>query len=117
MESSLTRKAWRLPATPTLVCFLLNTLDRGLSIVEAEDPDARDGVRMLLGTSSLGKRDVCTWVVVFGTDMLGSLDYGATVEVPSRCAETFLVGAVWNAGALLVCTCSSREGLLFCNLE
>jgi hypothetical protein len=58
MESSLTRKVCLLPTTPTLVCFLLSTLERGLSMVEADDPDARDGVRMLMGTSSLGKREV-----------------------------------------------------------
>jgi hypothetical protein len=58
IESSLTRNGCRLLATPTLVCFLLSTLERGLSIVEAEDPDAREGVRMLAGTSSLGNREV-----------------------------------------------------------
>jgi hypothetical protein len=48
IESSLIRKACRLPpAAPTLVCFLLSTFERGLSMVEAEDPDAREGVRML----------------------------------------------------------------------
>jgi hypothetical protein len=69
MESSLIRKAWRLLATPTLVCFLLKTLDRGLSIVEADEPDASDGVLMLLGTSSLGRRDVCTWGFVRDADV------------------------------------------------
>jgi hypothetical protein len=58
MESSLIRRGCRVPTTPTLVCFLLSTFERGLSMVDADDPDAREGVRMLLGTSSLGSRDV-----------------------------------------------------------
>jgi hypothetical protein len=52
------RRGCRLLATPTLVCFLLRTLARGLSMVDADDPEARDGVRMLWGTSSLGRREV-----------------------------------------------------------
>lgn len=45
-----------------LDCFLRSTFDRGLSTVDAEDPDTRDGVRVLPGTSSLGRREdeVCT---------------------------------------------------------
>jgi hypothetical protein len=51
------RKACRLLATPTLGCFLLNTFDRGLSMVEADEPETREGVRVLTGTSSLGSRE------------------------------------------------------------
>jgi hypothetical protein len=58
IESSLIRVICRLPATPTLVCFLLSTFDRGLSMVDADDPEASEGVRMLGGTSSLGSREV-----------------------------------------------------------
>lgn len=57
IESSLVRKACRLLATPTLGCFRLRTFERGLSIVEAEDPETRDGVRVFAGTSSFGNRD------------------------------------------------------------
>jgi hypothetical protein len=52
------RNTCPLPGAPTLVCFLLSTFDRGLSIVDADDPDASEGVRMLVGTSSLGSREV-----------------------------------------------------------
>lgn len=41
------RVACRPLVTPTLVCFLLSTFDRGLSMVDADDPEAREGVRML----------------------------------------------------------------------
>jgi len=58
MESSLMRVACRPLGTPTLVCFLLSTFDRGLSMVDADDPEAREGVRMPWGTSSLGSREV-----------------------------------------------------------
>jgi hypothetical protein len=58
MESSLIRVAGRPLAAPTLVCFLLSTFDRGLSIVDADEPEASEGVRMLAGTSSFGNRDV-----------------------------------------------------------
>lgn len=71
IESSLTCEACRLLATPTLVCFLLSTFERGLSMVDADDPEARDGVRVLGGTSSLGKRDVEVCGVVFELVMLG----------------------------------------------
>lgn len=37
--------------------FRLRRFDRGLSIVDADDPDTRDGVRVLPTTSNLGKRD------------------------------------------------------------
>lgn len=57
MESSRVRRACRLLATPTLGCFLLSTFDCGLSIVDADDPETRDGVRVLAGTSSFGSRD------------------------------------------------------------
>lgn len=40
-----------------LDCFLLSTFDRGLSTVDAEDPDTSEGVRVFPGTSSLGRRD------------------------------------------------------------
>lgn len=52
------RKGCRLSVAPRLVCFLLSTFDLGLSIVDADDPEAKDGVLVLAGTSSLGKRDV-----------------------------------------------------------
>jgi hypothetical protein len=52
------RRACRLLATPTLVCFLLKTFDRGLSMVDADEPDASEGVRVVLGTSSFGRREV-----------------------------------------------------------
>lgn len=57
IESSRLRKACRLIVTPTLGCFLLRTFARGLSIVDADDPETRDGVRVFAGTSSLGNRD------------------------------------------------------------
>jgi hypothetical protein len=57
IESSLVRRACRLPVTPTLGCFLLRTFARGLSIVDADDPETKDGVRVFAGTSSFGNRD------------------------------------------------------------
>lgn len=59
MESSRVTKACRLPVIPTLGCFLLNTFERGLSMVEADDPETKEGVRvlMLTCTSSFGSRD------------------------------------------------------------
>jgi len=59
MGSSRVIKACRLPVIPTLGCFLLNTFERGLSMVEADDPETKEGVRvlMLTCTSSFGSRD------------------------------------------------------------
>jgi hypothetical protein len=37
--------------------FLLRRFDRGLSAVEPDDPETREGVRVLLLGSGLGKRD------------------------------------------------------------
>jgi hypothetical protein len=71
IELSLTRSACRPLMTPTFVCFLLRTLDRGLSIVDADDPDAREGVRILAGTSSFGSRDVEPGCVGLCGAMLG----------------------------------------------
>jgi hypothetical protein len=66
MESSRSLRdceVCRLPVIPTFVFFLLRTFDRGLSIVDADDPEKRDGVCMVVGTSSLGRRDVlCMFV-------------------------------------------------------
>jgi hypothetical protein len=45
-------------AAPTLVCFLLSTFERGLSMVDADEPEASEGVRILRGTSSLGNLEV-----------------------------------------------------------
>lgn len=61
-----------MPATPTFVCFLLRTFDRGLSMVDAEEPEASEGVRVLAGTSSLGRRDVETDGVGFALIKLGA---------------------------------------------
>jgi hypothetical protein len=58
IEPSLIRVTCLPVADPTLVCFLLSTFERGLSIVEAEEPEASEGVRMLGGTSSFGNREV-----------------------------------------------------------
>ena len=57
IESSRVRIACRLLATPTLGCFLLSTFERGLSMVDAEDPDTSEGVRVFVGTSSFGSLD------------------------------------------------------------
>lgn len=50
-----------------LDCFLRSTLDRGLSDVDTDDPDTKDGVGVMTdrGTSSLGKREeeVCSVVL------------------------------------------------------
>lgn len=56
MESSRARITCRLPVDPTLGCFLLKTFERGLSMVDADDPETREGVRVFAGTSSLGSR-------------------------------------------------------------
>lgn len=57
IESSRVRRACRLLATPTLGCFLLSTFERGLSMVDADDSETRDGVGVFAGTSSFGSRD------------------------------------------------------------
>lgn len=44
-------------ATPMLDGFLLKLFEPGLSTVDVDDPDTRDGVRVAGGTSSLGRRD------------------------------------------------------------
>lgn len=68
-ESSRARGACLLLVIPILVRFLLNTFDRGLSMVDADDPEARDGVRVFGGTSSLGSRDVVDCVACLATGM------------------------------------------------
>jgi hypothetical protein len=44
--------------------FRLSTFDRGLSVVEADDPDTSEGVRVVATTSSLGNRDDEAWRAV-----------------------------------------------------
>jgi hypothetical protein len=41
-------------------------------MVDVEDPEASEGVRMLGGTSSLGRRDVEACVIGLEVDKLGS---------------------------------------------
>jgi hypothetical protein len=40
-----------------VVCLRLKRFDRGLSMVETDDPDTRDGVRVFVGISGFGKRE------------------------------------------------------------
>src|SRR5690242_943008 len=54
IEPSRARIACRLPGGPTLGCFLLKTFERGLSMVDADEPETREGVRVLVVASSLG---------------------------------------------------------------
>jgi hypothetical protein len=49
--------------------------------------------------------------------MLGRCDGRGTGWPFSWYGVTFLAGALGTAAALPICTCSSREGLLFCSLE
>lgn len=56
-ESSFKCEADLLAATPMLDGFLRKTFDPGLSTVDADDPETRDGVRVVATTSSLGSRD------------------------------------------------------------
>ena len=118
MESSLTREACLLLATPTLVCFLLNTLERGLSIVDADDPEARDGVRVLGGTSSLGSRDVEVCVNGLELVMFGCWRWVGIGTVRGRLAwrELTRTGSFCTVGPRQW-TCSSYEGLLFCSFD
>lgn len=46
-----------LVVTPMLEGFLRNTFDPGLSTVDADEPETREGVRVFAETSSLGRRD------------------------------------------------------------
>jgi len=66
IESSRMRSCCRVLERPTLVCFLLKTFERGLSMVDAEEPDARDGVRELRVTSSFGSFDVDAGFAILG---------------------------------------------------
>ena len=97
---------------PMLDGFLLNTLDRGLSALDDDVPDASEGVRVLPATSSLGSReeeDDCRsfledvafgekWVAVtegvvglrfcsFEWLDVGSLEATAAVGVTERCGR------------------------------
>ena len=56
-EPSFKCEVGLLVATPILEGFLRKTFDPGLSTVEADDPETRDGVRVFAETSSLGRRD------------------------------------------------------------
>jgi hypothetical protein len=78
-----------------LDCFFFSTFDRGLSIVEADEPDTRDGVRVLSGTSSLVCRDDEVCVVVLDVVRRGSAWVIGTVGVvlPWRRPATVDFGA------------------------
>lgn len=85
-----------------LVCLRLKRLDRGLSIVEAEDPDTRDGVRVFVRFSGFGKREELVDIV---PPWRGPRITGA-----------FGVGALWPVTPLAGCA-SSLEGLLFFSFD
>jgi hypothetical protein len=57
--------------TPIDEGFLLNRFDLGLSIVEAEDPETREGVRVFAATSNLGRRDEAGCGIDLGIDIPG----------------------------------------------
>lgn len=59
------------PTPPMLEGFLLRRFDRGLSMVDADDPDTRDGVRVLPATSNLGNRDDDICRAVLGAAICG----------------------------------------------
>lgn len=61
IESSLLRDSCLVTPVPMLDCLRRRTFDRGLSTVEADDPDTRDGVLVDCGTSSFGRRDEELW--------------------------------------------------------
>jgi len=72
MGASRIRECCRSFPAPMLDCFFFSIFDRGLSTVEADEPDTRDGVRVLSGTSSLGWRDDKVCVVGLGVIRRGS---------------------------------------------
>lgn len=113
MELSLMRGPRRLLTTPTLVCFLLKTFDLGLSIVDVEEP-ASEGVRILMGASSLGKRDVDDGGIGLLCTMLACCTFGEIVPLVAGCSERLASCAspFWLIGFLEYSCCSS-EGLLF----
>lgn len=54
-------------------------------MVEADEPDASDGVREPGGTSSLGKRDVELWWAVFARGIIDSGDVMGNVRAVVGC--------------------------------
>jgi hypothetical protein len=92
-DGSLVRDCCRWLLGPMLDCFFFNTFDRGLSMVEADEPDTRDGVRVFSGTSSLRGRDE-VWRLVFEVVRCGVARVEGTVGVvlPWRRAVTWTCG-------------------------
>jgi hypothetical protein len=121
IDASLVREGCFPLPPPILDCFFLNTLDRGLSIVEAEEPETNDGVLANSGTSSLGRREDGIWKVGLEVVRVGTAEVIGTVGVvlPWRdrtATEGFGAGARWPAVRLPGYTCSSLAGCFFCNL-
>jgi hypothetical protein len=119
MDASLVLDRCRTLPVPILDCFFLSTFDRGLSIVDAEEPEMRDGVRALSGTSSFGRRDeeVCIFDLDAGTRETAWVIGTVAVVLPWRrtATEGFEASARWPAACLLGCDCSYPVGSFFCN--
>ena len=86
--------------------FLLNTFDRGLSTVDVDDPETREGVRVLPATSSLGRRETCSEVLgrvtVWGTRGLRTV--GALSCRPLTASEGLGTGTRGLVTPLAGCT-------------
>lgn len=95
MGASLVRDCCRALPVPMLDCFFLNRFDRGLSIVDAEEPETRDGVRALSGTSSFGRRDdeVCSFDLDAGVRETAWVIGTVAVVLPWRRTATEGFGA------------------------
>lgn len=84
--------------TPILEGFLLRTFDRGLSMVDADEPETREGVLVFPVTSSFGSRDEVTCCVVLENDLLETGWEASTVGVVLP--ERPLIATVFGTGTL-----------------